>query len=234
VTRRDGTRIEFRSALGLAETIAILDSDVAPRSRFAADLVRQSHRGLSQTQWAWARYLAQEHLDKRANPAPAAPAPADRIDDLSRVYGLFATARQQLKHPKIRIETADGRPVVMNVAERGRHPGSVIVTSGAPFGTPGSFYGYVHPTGETTIHDRGVQDALTAFAADPAGVAARYGRCHDECCFCGRALSNGEAGSVSVGYGPICAERYGLPWQPNKASHFDATEDSPIPVTSVS
>jgi hypothetical protein len=44
-------------------------------------------------------------------------------------------------------------------------------------------------------------------------VAARLGHAAHACVFCGTALTDdGDNRSVKVGYGPICANRYGLPW----------------------
>jgi hypothetical protein len=40
-------------------------------------------------------------------------------------------------------------------------------------------------------------------------------------------LSNSEAGSAEIGYGPICAEHFGLPWQPN-GRDFAATIGNPV------
>lgn len=54
------------------------------------------------------------------------------------------------------------------------------------------------------------------FNDDPAEAAKLYGKMTSRCCFCGHELSTGE--SVAVGYGPICAEHFGLPWGEEKAS----------------
>lgn len=58
-----------------------------------------------------------------------------------------------------------------------------------------------------------VRDLLVAFAADPAGYSAAHGRAHGSCCYCGRGLTDSR--SLAVGYGPICADHYGLPWGDN-------------------
>lgn len=47
-------------------------------------------------------------------------------------------------------------------------------------------------------------------AVDPEGTAAAYGHLTGACCFCRRALSDER--SVSVGYGPVCADHFGLAW----------------------
>jgi Family of unknown function (DUF6011) len=46
-----------------------------------------------------------------------------------------------------------------------------------------------------------------------ADEAAAFGHEHDHCVFCGLSLSDDKANrSVEVGYGPVCAEKYNLPW----------------------
>jgi hypothetical protein len=46
-----------------------------------------------------------------------------------------------------------------------------------------------------------------------ADEAAAFGHEHSRCVFCSHKLSDEKDGrSVDVGYGPVCAEKYGLPW----------------------
>lgn len=45
---------------------------------------------------------------------------------------------------------------------------------------------------------------------DPIAYAKEHGYKTGRCCFCSRKLTDPK--SVDVGYGPVCAEHYGLPW----------------------
>ncbi len=45
---------------------------------------------------------------------------------------------------------------------------------------------------------------------NPVEALAQIGRDTGTCCYCGRPLTHPD--SVKTGYGPICAEKYGLPW----------------------
>lgn len=56
-----------------------------------------------------------------------------------------------------------------------------------------------------------VYDLLVALAERPAETAAAYGRLNGRCCFCNRGLADER--STAVGYGPVCAGRWGLPWE---------------------
>lgn len=57
--------------------------------------------------------------------------------------------------------------------------------------------------------DRNVT-VLLDLEANPAEAAARHGHATGNCCFCARDLTDPR--SVTVGYGPICAGKWGLPW----------------------
>jgi hypothetical protein len=56
----------------------------------------------------------------------------------------------------------------------------------------------------------GIAGALADLGGNLAERAAAFGHETGVCCFCSRGLTDER--SVTVGYGPICAERYGLPW----------------------
>lgn len=55
-----------------------------------------------------------------------------------------------------------------------------------------------------------VLNTLHQMAAHPLETAILYGKKYKSCCFCGIGLT--DARSIVVGYGPICAGNYGLPW----------------------
>lgn len=44
----------------------------------------------------------------------------------------------------------------------------------------------------------------------PLAMAVKFGKQMGRCCFCGIELTTPE--SVTAGYGPICADKWGLPW----------------------
>jgi len=146
-------------------------------------------------------------LGQAARPAAAA---AETVGDLSRIVARFDRARQHLRMPAIAL---DGFRV--NIAgDRAREPGSLTITS-VDRGYDGrrawlgrvTLAGTFEP-GRGAPADLGAR--LRAFAADPAGVAAEFGRLHGKCCFCRRALTDER--STAVGYGPDCAENFGLVW----------------------
>jgi len=178
--------------------------------RFALSLIRaDGAQGmtLSQAQWA-------ERLVARLT-APAAPAAA--VPGMPGVVALLARARASgLKFPKLWLRFADGSPLRITVAgEKSRTPGYLMLTDGESFGS-NRYYGRISPQGALDIGRDGHQRTaelvalLSRLGDDPAGVAAEFGHLTGHCCFCSLALKDER--SVAVGYGPICAEKFGVPW----------------------
>lgn len=183
---------------------------------FALSLLGQlNDRGLlSRRQWYWVEQLAVRATET------VAPAPLAEVGDLAGVYQLFAQAQAHLKRPAIVLQMAGngaGELRLTVAGERAKAPGSINVASPGRFGE-NIWYGRVHQDGkfETARKLQGdprmasITALLTAFAADPAKVAAEHGKLTGRCCFCNLPLK--DARSTAVGYGKICARHYGLPW----------------------
>ena len=180
---------------------------------FAASLLDQLERKgkLSDKQWFWVDTLA-----ARIGAGPAEPVTLD-VGDFAGVIALFAKAKQHLKYPRVRLQLPDGRPLVLTLAGPGSsRAGWVTMTDGRPFGE-NLFYGRVSPAGDwemgqaiDEIIGDAVAELLHRLAADPEQVASSYGKLTGCCCFCTSQLSDPK--STAVGYGPVCAKRWGLPW----------------------
>jgi Family of unknown function (DUF6011) len=153
------------------------------------------------------------------------------IGDLSRILAMFDRARAHLRFPAIVL---DG--IRISVAgERAREPGSLTITSSVATEGRRTWFGRVTRAG---VYEAGrdapvnVGPQLRAFAADPVTVAAEHGRLHGRCCFCNHPLRDER--STSVGYGPDCADHYGLPWGARAATAEPATipQAAPAPAAS--
>ena len=110
------------------------------------------------------------------------------------------------KFPKIKLRV-EGQPIVLAL----NRVGKVNVTDGAPYGQ-NQWFGAIQLDGkwrDGAQPDR-VLPTLKALEADPARVATQHGVATGNCAFCARDLTTKE--SRSVGYGPICAGKFGLPW----------------------
>lgn len=189
---------------------ALSDSD----QTFAASLIAQAQRrGLSDKQFFWV-----EKLTARAAPAAAEP-PKASLGDMSGLAALFDHAiAKGIKFPKIRLDV-NGQPITLaRCGEGSRYTGDINVTGGKGDGK--LWHGRVaRANGEWTPSRRdpapeGLLPMLAELARDPSAAGAAHGQRTGNCCFCGRDLMDYR--SVDAGYGPICAENWGLAWGDKK------------------
>lgn len=170
---------------------------------------------LSEKQSLWAGKLIMK-AEKAAAPAPVAI-------NLSPIVQLFqnklAAGGKSGRWPEMLFRTASGTTLRLSIAgQAARFPGSLNVTSAEKQFSARSWFGRIHTDGRLELSgkaDPGIADALVAFAADPAGQATAFGRETGNCCFCGIELTHGN--SIKLGYGPICADKWGLFHTYNKA-----------------
>jgi hypothetical protein len=174
---------------------------------FANSLIASAEgRGLSEKQLYWVRKLAE----------PPAPPTTVEVGDLTNVLTLFDNARKHLKFPKVKLALEDGSPVVLSVAGPGaKAPGTINVTDGGSYGN-NKWFGRIATTGAWEVSKAAGESAtsiaalLTRFALEPEATAAAYGKLVGSCCFCSRTLTDKR--STEVGYGPVCADHFGLAW----------------------
>jgi hypothetical protein len=135
-----------------------------------------------------------------------------QLGDLTEVLTLFGRAAR-LRNPKINLDFPDTGKIVLSVAgPRSKAPGTINVA------TPGGYeantwYGRVNLDGSFTPTRQApaaLEARLALFAADPAKVAGEHGHRTGQCCFCNRPLTDER--STEVGYGPVCADTFALPW----------------------
>jgi hypothetical protein len=156
----------------------------------------------------------------------------------ANLYTLFEYAvNQKLKYPKIRLQhpTQATETVVVKLAgNKSRYDGQLLITNDAGYGSlQNRWYGRVDQTGAiyagkdlTPV----VEGLLEEFASNPVEVAQRYGKLTGNCMFCGKKLD--DPTSVAVGYGPVCAKKWGLPHnagvQARKSRRDDAQGRLPV------
>lgn len=185
---------------------------LAERDRDFAQSLLDAHKGgkCSMKQAHWLRILAKRATTREA-PPPAS------IGGLADIVALLDKAGEKLKSPKLLIK-ADrvGQVRIYRMGVNSRHHGSLGITSAGAFGDR-TWYGRIDRDGTFQPSPRieaetvaAVGAALTAMAADPESAARRFGRETGACCFCAIELTDPR--SVTVGYGPICADKWGLPW----------------------
>lgn len=196
VTTTKGHEVEIRMTDEAAAKVLMGKTG----SRFAQDLARTYiNRSWSPAQRAWAHKLANE------GERPAAPAASETFPGLA---DRLHTAGRAVNYPTVFIHGVEA-----TLMTGGKNAGKIRVTDGGRY--PNNvFHGWMDRDGELRgrgANDEAVLSALrvmndTEALADAAGT---IGRETGSCCFCGRELTHGD--SLTVGYGPICAGRYGLP-----------------------
>lgn len=145
--------------------------------------------------------------------------------DLTSIVKFIQAARDRgLKFPKLRVLDPTGKvEIQMGLTVKGLAPGSLWLKVHTPFGM--NYYGSVRPTGSITgalATDPTMQKHLTYVAENPAAAAKEYAALMCQCSFCGLQLT--DAGSVEVGYGPVCAKHWNLPHSPRGTPQL-----SPVP-----
>lgn len=186
---------------------------------FAADLLRAAQRygRLTPNQTPWvAKLIERARPVSHDLPGLAPAATVHSLGDFQPVIALFGRAAQHLKYPKIRL-LCGSTPIVLSVAgERSKAPGMVNITGEGQYPNR-AWYGRIDPANGQWDKPRGsyegdfgeqLRATLVQLASDPAGTAAVYGKLTGNCCFCQRELT--DARSVTAGYGPVCADHYGL------------------------
>lgn len=200
--------------MGIMGSIMALEDRInkLPRSKqdFARSLCSQfrQKRRLSQ--------LQQLHVDKlieEANNPPPPPPPPERIElgNFTPLMELFARAKaNKIAVPRIKTFTENGRAMELAAANPGgKNPGCIYVT------LEGDYYGKVNPSGEIelrrgTVVCEEVHARAKYIGENPTEAGRVHGHKYDDCMFCGRGLKTTD--SVYFGYGPICADKWGLEW----------------------
>lgn len=122
---------------------------------------------------------------------------------LRTVTDVTAWLRSSCDRPAPPVEVTDDRPlrkgqIVTNAA------GDIVRLYARK--ADGRLYGKIQVDGEWT-YTAGAMRGVRHLTADEA---AAWGHATDHCVFCSRALE--DLRSTTVGYGPVCADNYGLPW----------------------
>ncbi len=146
---------------------------------------------------------------------------------LRPLINLFDHAIETLKYPSLTLQTIQDVPLFLcrtgNKSKIGI--GNIAIKSSKQYENS-IFYGYITREGAwskatwypdmlisaETFNDLTriqIPEILREFAANPANYAAMHGQKFNHCCFCAIELTHPD--SVAVGYGPVCAEKWGLP-----------------------
>lgn len=134
------------------------------------------------------------------------------------IFDLFDKAKQSLKYPKITFPYEQQMIVFGLAGDKAKHPGTINITDDGRYPN-NKFFGRIHrKQAERVLHIEWneriailpqLRETIKAIVSDPVSICKVVGQEFSFCCFCGLELTNKD--SVTVGYGPICAEKWGLP-----------------------
>lgn len=199
----------FDAECAAVEDLRSLVVHMTARSKdFAESLLKQyDDRGsLSDKQMFWVRKLANDAKQVRVN--------VERpVLKFERIVDMMTRASAFLKRMKIELRTEqDQRVVFKRAGEHSKYNGSVMITDGAPF-AEAKLFGIIGLDGvfkPARDCNDDVIELLKKFNENPEEVAQEFGRLMHVCCFCMRGLRDKR--STDAGYGPVCADRFGLAW----------------------
>ena len=127
-----------------------------------------------------------------------------KIESLLKTAANPGIGRKALKRPKITLSSG----LVFSLAtELSRTPGDVFVSVNE------RFIGRIDSAGHFHVKfmvERDLLEEIQNFARSPFSLAIADGKLSGRCCFCSLPLT--DARSTEKGYGPICAQNWGLPW----------------------
>jgi hypothetical protein len=188
---KQGTEITFESNLSKEDAInAIKDVTL----NFHQSLVEQArtNRGLSDKQWAWVFYLAEEEKSKNT---PVCTLAFDVIwDALHR--------EMKLQNPSFLVNTLK---FAIPYKQDKKHLVAII--------NDGRFLGYVNDKFEFYGNNDilNVKEEIEEINSDFVAAVKKHGLEQGTCCFCRKKLTTPD--SRHNGYGKTCAGHYGMPYE---------------------
>lgn len=202
---------------------------------FAISLCEFFHRHgrLSDKQLYWVRKLTGKAAGTEPVPAPHTSMPKVTVDtmafDAKPLREIFDKASEKLKYPSITLSgipiTGDKMRIYLSTNSP-KYAGHIMFKCAAG-DLDKLLYAAIDKAGKGTLffyplrkrlelgtftkeQNTALVTAIMDISLDPSKVAKINGIKYNHCCFCGQELTN--ASSVYHGYGPTCAENYGLPW----------------------
>lgn len=129
-----------------------------------------------------------------------------------KIADMLSAASKRIQEPKLRFYLGDGSHILMRISRyKAAHVAFILVPAN---GSGVTYLGNGNMTsGACYFNDKVTPQELMiikSICEEPKEVLIANGRAVVRCCFCSIALSTNE--SRYTGYGPICAEKWGLPW----------------------
>jgi hypothetical protein len=173
-----------------------------------AELAKQFSEGAPEGHWAW-YWLAKFVEERKGASQTLADMRAFLADSFLYAIGMG------LKKPMIRLSYKDRRYKVY-LSARGTvcfKSGALVPGTSDPMGDE-EYMGCVFNGRFLVNRDRRLlaveEEFLKRLETDPVGFMAQASKDMNRCCYCNLPLEDQR--SKDVGYGAVCAARWGLPW----------------------
>lgn len=181
-------------------------------SGFARDLAAKC-ANLSRNQTAWLFRMAQESLDKQGQKAQQAqPQKPNQAKKVVGICDFIADRHGKGNGAFIEFATEFGNLTIKSASKTNPNNANVCwVSDGGTYGNS-KLYGKLDMASKTFLGRNcptWVEEILDQLNANPQEFCATYGKKTGQCCFCALPLT--DEVSVEFGWGPVCADNYGLP-----------------------
>ena len=187
------------------------DTDARKRLLTGLSSTLSRHNGLTLDQWDALRKTHEDIERSDVNNLKTFTLTGERAEALKKIGLMMSLASTKLDNPTIRLYSSNhNMAIVLKWRNAKRSLFVHTLNSGAKLMdiTPSIrqvvYYGCDR---EQCVK---VLRILCAFAMHPKRMAQAYATKYERCGFCNRELADPR--SVNVGYGPVCADNYGLPW----------------------
>ena len=123
------------------------------------------------------------------------------------IFTLFNRAAETLRYPAMHLRSKNGDKIRVYRATKGY---IAITLNGEYIGKLPAADKHIILYDSPLFNHNELINELDTILSNPISESALQGKEYGRCCFCNRELDN--EGSIQHGYGPICAEKWGLPW----------------------
>jgi hypothetical protein len=177
--------------------------------RFAFDLIDKAIKKnyVSEKQEYWMVKLYEDIVNPKEEIKETASA------GTLELFQFFHNALEHVKYPKVKFELSGGYTIQIHLAgKNSKYNGQLLVTDGK-FYPNNEYYGRINTAGKwlkSNICYDTVHEFVLRLLENPKETMADYGIKSGNCCFCNKPLINED--SLHVGYGPVCAKKFGLPY----------------------
>lgn len=138
--------------------------------------------------------------------------PSELVFDAKKIGQLFTFAASKIKYPSIHFWRDIGEIQFYLCGSLSKTPGIIRVTNAQKYPNQ-EIYAEISKDGKGIFRkdtSANFKKEILTICAEPIQESQIRGIKSGFCCYCGKGIQTKE--SLAVGYGPICAANFNLPW----------------------